>query len=113
MLIRVFIPPSPLSPLLPPSITSSDSTLSHVSLAAGHEACHLDLVEWCTHLVGNLSRIIYIIKQDIHIYMLSIDGQTARPNGLKFLWTLMGGRGVFKNIFFHEQRRVLKLVISA
>ena len=28
--------------------------------------------------------------------MFSIAGQTARPIGLKFLWTLMGGRGVIK-----------------
>ena len=27
---------------------------------------------------------IYIIKQDIHIYMLPIAGQTAGPNGLNF-----------------------------
>ena len=28
--------------------------------------------------------------------MLLIAGQTVGPNGLKFLWTLMGGRGMFK-----------------
>ena len=49
-------PPFPFS--LSPPFTSSDSALSHVSLAAGHEASHLDLVVGCTHLVGNLSRII-------------------------------------------------------
>ena len=29
--------------------------------------------------------IFYIIKQDIRIYMLPIAGQTAGPNGLKFV----------------------------
>ena len=33
--------------------------------------------------------IIYIIKQDIRMA-----SQLAGPIGLKFLWTLMGGRGV-------------------
>ena len=28
--------------------------------------------------------------------MLPIAGQTAEPNGLNYLWTLRGGRGVFK-----------------
>ena len=35
--------------------------------------------------------------------MLSISGQTAGPNGLNFLWTLMGDQGVSKaklKIFF-------------
>jgi hypothetical protein len=37
--------------------------------------------------------------------MLPIAGQTAGPMGLNFLWTLMGGRGVFKakkTIFFSK-----------
>ena len=38
--------------------------------------------------------IVYLIKQDIHIYMFQIAGQTAGLIGLKFLWTLMGGQGV-------------------
>jgi len=38
--------------------------------------------------------IIYIIKQDIRIYMLSIADQTAGPFGLNFLWTLIGGQRV-------------------
>ena len=56
--------------------------------------------------------------------MLPIAGQTAGPIGLKFLWTLIGGRGVTKDkksdfilliemfilIFFHGQRRDLQLV---
>jgi len=33
---------------------------------------------------------IYIIKQDIHIDVALIGGQTAGPIGLIFLWTLMG-----------------------
>ena len=42
------------------------------------------------------ANFIYIIKQDIRIYlyMLSIAGQTAGPNGLIFFWKLKGGRGV-------------------
>ena len=32
----------------------------------------------------------------IYIYMLPIAGQTAGPNGLTFLWTLMCGRGCFR-----------------
>ena len=46
--------------------------------------------------------------------------QLAGPIGLKFLWTLMGGRGVFKArknfkknfqiFFFHGQRRAFQLV---
>ena len=38
------------------------------------------------------------MKQDIHIYVAY-----SRPNGLTFLWTLMGGRGVLQantNFFF-------------
>ena len=51
--------------------------------------------------------------------MFPIAGQTAGPIGLKFLWTLIVGRGVFyarKNskfvfqFFFHGQRRALQLV---
>ena len=39
------------------------------------------------------ANFIYIIKQDIRIYlyMLSIAGQTAGPNF--FFWKLKGGRG--------------------
>ena len=33
---------------------------------------------------------IYIIKQDIHIYMLRIAGQTAGPIGLKFVVDIHG-----------------------
>ena len=62
--------------------------------------------------------------------MLRNAGQTTGPIGLKFLWTLMGGRGVLKakkiriffpfflhflktfifNFLFHGQRRALQLV---
>ena len=52
--------------------------------------------------------------------MMHIAGQTARPIGLNFLWTLMGGLGVLKakksEFFFqnkknfHGQRRALQLV---
>jgi len=46
---------------------------------------------------------IYIIKQDIriYIYMLRIAGQTARPIGLKY----------FLNPFFHGQLRTLQLIM--
>ena len=37
---------------------------------------------------------IYIIKQDIHIYMLPIADQTAGPNGLKFFVDTHGWPGV-------------------
>ena len=45
-----------------------------------------------------LGKVIYIIKQDIHIYiyMLRIAGQTAGPIGLTFLWTLRGGGGCYR-----------------
>ena len=39
-------------------------------------------------VLGNLNN-----KQDIHIYMLPIAGQTAGPIGLKLFVTLMGARG--------------------
>ena len=39
-------------------------------------------------------QLVYIIKQDIRIYMLPIDGQTAGPIGLNFFVNMMGGRGV-------------------
>ena len=59
--------------------------------------------------------------------MFPIAGQTAGPNGLNFMWTLIGDRGVlkakkirhfflsifyffFENFFFHGQRRALQLV---
>ena len=41
----------------------------------------------CQHLADvmpGLLKVIYIIKQDIRIYMSPIAGQTAGPNGLKF-----------------------------
>ena len=43
-----------------------------------------------------ITSYIYKIKQDIRIYkyVAPIAGQTAGPNGLNFLWTLMGGKGV-------------------
>ena len=54
--------------------------------------------------------------------MMHIAGQTARPIGLNFLWTLMGGLGVLKakksEFFFqnkknfHGQRRALQLVAN-
>ena len=57
--------------------------------------------------------------------MSPIAGQTARPNGLNFLWTLRGSRGgvlgkksiffVFKkifNFFFFGQRRAHQLVLN-
>ena len=37
--------------------------------------------------------IIYIIKQDIRIYMLPIAGQTAEPNGLIFFVDTYGVAG--------------------
>ena len=39
---------------------------------------------------------IYIIKQDIHIYMLPIAGQTAEPNGLKIFVDTHGRPMVLK-----------------
>ena len=52
---------------------------------------------------------IYIIKQDIRIYMLSIAGQTAGPIGLTFFVDTHGGLGVlqlkfelFLKIFFFQ-----------
>ena len=67
--------------------------------------------------------LIYIIKQDIRIYMLPIAGKTAGPNGLNFF---CGHSGVAKgclrlkkksNIFFqiffiHGQRRALQLIVN-
>ena len=59
--------------------------------------------------------------------MFPIAGQTAGPNGLKCLWTLMGGRGCyrlkkirnfvfeiffFQNFFLHGQRWTLQLVTN-
>ena len=64
---------------------------------------------------------VYLYNKTRHsyIYMFPIAGQTAGPIGLKFLWTLGGGRGWYKlnskkkcqNFFFHGQRRALQLVI--
>ena len=38
--------------------------------------------------------LIYLIKQDIRIYMLPIDGQTAEPIGLNFFVDTHGWPGV-------------------
>ena len=50
------------------------------------------------HFSTKKKTTIYIIKQDIRIN-LRIDGQTAGPIGLKFLWTLRGSRGGLKAFF--------------
>ena len=45
--------------------------------------------------------------------MLTIAGQTAGPNGLNFLWTLIGGRGCFRLyifFFYNGKRWALQLV---
>ena len=43
--------------------------------------------------------------------MLPIAGQTAGPNMLKILWTLMGGRGQkIQKFFLRGQRRALQLI---
>ena len=44
--------------------------------------------------------------------MLTIAGQTAGPNGLNFLWTLIGGRIVLDYIYFfyNGKRWALQLV---
>jgi len=56
------------------------------------------VVVHCPYVVS----FIYIIKQDIHIYVAY-----CRPNGWYFLWTLMSGRECQnKNQnFFHFQKR--------
>ena len=38
----------------------------------------------CPFFYGGLLDIFYIIKQDSHIYMFPVAGQTAEPIGLKF-----------------------------
>ena len=50
---------------------------------------------------------IYIIKQDIHLYMLPIAGQTAGPNGLNFCvdthgYYRLNRLGFFSNFFFQK-----------
>ena len=54
-------------------------------------------VEICEFMNISVKLLIYIIKQDSHVYVPS-----SRPNGWTdwadfFLWTLRGGRGVKKN----------------
>ena len=44
--------------------------------------------------------IIYIVKQDIRIYMLPIAGQTAGPIGLNFFVDTHGWPGGFFKFFF-------------
>ena len=57
----------------------------------------------------NLLFLIYIIKQDIHVYMLPLACQTARPNGLTFFcehsWVDGGCLRRFKkiNMFFQKK----------
>ena len=54
-------------------------------------------------------------KQDIHRYRFPLAGQTAGPNGLKFLVGTQGQpRGVTqakKSFFSHGQRRALQIII--
>ena len=54
------------------------------------------LVDFFLYEEDDTGSAIYIIKQDIRIYMLPIAGQAAEPNGLKFFVdTFWGGQGVF------------------
>ena len=72
---------------------------------------------WWYLLCESIYLYIYIIKQDIRIYIYAAYSRPCKRLdrlGWNFLWTLMGFqhffRTFFSNFLFHGQRRALQLV---